>query len=508
MPNSKKPTRDDTPGFWTSRTLIRILSVSRSGACRSYYFYFSFPLHPLTTAAFTYSSFIGSPDYDPRTLYIPPSAWKEFSEFESQFWEIKGQHFDSVVFFKKGKFYELYENDADIGHQQFDLKLTDRTNMRMVGVPESSFDHWAAQFIAKGYKVARVDQMETALGKVMRERGKTQAKAAPKVIRRELHSILTAGTLTDSGLLTNEMATYCMAIKELSRPGAEHLPTQFGIAFVDTSTSEFSLATFYDDMDRTKFETLITQIKPKEVVVEKGGLSVRSTRILKNTLGVNAIWNHLQPETQFWDAMTTRDEIRIREYFGKNVPGAIDSECWPAALQKVEGNLAVLSAFGGLIWYLRSLKLDEELLSFKNFQVYDPVKQASTLILDGQTLTNLEIFQNNSDGTEAGTVLRLLNRCVTPFGKRLFRRWLCHPLRSTTAIAARLDAVEDLMRVPGFLELFEEKCARFPDLERIVSRIHAGSCKIADFLVVLSTFRTLMVSFRDLTISFWVRRVI
>ncbi|KFH66766.1 DNA mismatch repair protein MSH6 [Podila verticillata NRRL 6337] len=445
---------------------------------------------------------IGSPDYDPRTLYIPPSAWKEFSEFESQFWEIKGQNFDSVVFFKKGKFYELYENDADIGHQQFDLKLTDRTNMRMVGVPESSFDHWAAQFIAKGYKVARVDQMETALGKVMRERGKTKSKAAPKVIRRELHSILTAGTLTDSGLLTNEMATYCMAIKELSRPGAEHLPTQFGIAFVDTSTAEFSLATFYDDMDRTKFETLITQIKPKEVVVEKGGLSVRSTRILKNTLGVNAIWNHLQPETQFWDAMTTRDEIRIREYFGKNVPGAIASECWPAALQKVEGNLAVLSAFGGLIWYLRSLKLDEELLSFKNFQVYDPVKQASTLILDGQTLTNLEIFQNNSDGTEAGTVLRLLNRCVTPFGKRLFRRWLCHPLRSTTAIAARLDAVEDLMRVPGFLELFEEKCARFPDLERIVSRIHAGSCKIADFLVVLSTFRTLMVRSRDLTDPF------
>ncbi|KAF9393211.1 DNA mismatch repair protein msh6 [Podila verticillata] len=442
---------------------------------------------------------IGSPDYDPRTLYIPPSAWKEFSEFESQFWEIKGQNFDSVVFFKKGKFYELYENDADIGHQQFDLKLTDRTNMRMVGVPESSFDHWAAQFIAKGYKVARVDQMETALGKVMRERGKTKSKAAPKVIRRELHSILTAGTLTDSGLLTNEMATYCMAIKELSRPGAEHLPTQFGIAFVDTSTAEFSLATFYDDMDRTKFETLITQIKPKEVVVEKGGLSVRSTRILKNTLGVNAIWNHLQPETQFWDAMTTRDEIRIREYFGKNVPGAIASECWPAALQKVEGNLAVLSAFGGLIWYLRSLKLDEELLSFKNFQVYDPVKQASTLILDGQTLTNLEIFQNNSDGTEAGTVLRLLNRCVTPFGKRLFRRWLCHPLRSTTAIAARLDAVEDLMRVPGFLELFEEKCARFPDLERIVSRIHAGSCKIADFLVVLSTFRTLMDTARRLS---------
>ncbi|KAF9345546.1 DNA mismatch repair protein msh6 [Mortierella sp. AD094] len=436
---------------------------------------------------------IGSPDYDPRTLYIPDRAWGEFTDFERQFWEIKGKHFDSVVFFKKGKFYELYENDADIGHQQFDLKLTDRTNMRMVGVPESSFEYWAAQFIAKGYKVARVDQMETALGKAMRERdGAVKKSAVQKVIRRELHSILTAGTLTDSGLLTNEMATYCMAIKELNRPGMEHLPTQFGIAFVDTSTAEFNLATFYDDMDRTKFETLITQIKPKEIVVEKGGLSVRSTRILKNSLGVNSIWNYLQPESQFWNALDTVDELRIREYFGPDVPGSVATECWPQALQTMNGNNAVISALGGLVWYLRSLKLDKELLSFKNFHIYDPVRQASTLILDGQTLSNLEVFQNNSDGTEAGTVLRLLNRCVTPFGKRLFRRWLCHPLRSTSAISARLDAVEDLMRVPGFMELFEEKCARFPDLERIVSRIHAGSCKISEFLTVLSTFRSLI----------------
>ena len=46
---------------------------------------------------------------------------------------------------------ELYESDADIGHQLFDLKMTDRVNMRMVGVPEASFDGWAARFVAKGY---------------------------------------------------------------------------------------------------------------------------------------------------------------------------------------------------------------------------------------------------------------------------------------------------------------------------------------------------------------------
>ncbi|KAG9584047.1 DNA mismatch repair protein Msh6, partial [Aureobasidium melanogenum] len=93
----------------------------------------------------------GTPDYDPRTLYIPPLAWSKFSPFEKQYWEIKSKFWDTIVFFKKGKFYELYENDATIGHQLFDLKMTDRVNMRMVGVPEASLDHWANQFVAKGF---------------------------------------------------------------------------------------------------------------------------------------------------------------------------------------------------------------------------------------------------------------------------------------------------------------------------------------------------------------------
>jgi len=83
--------------------------------------------------------------------------------------------------------------------------------MRMAGVPEASFDMWASQFIAKGYKVARVDQLETALGKEMR--AKKSGGKEDKVIRRELKYILTKGTLVDSGLLTNDMATYTLSIK-------------------------------------------------------------------------------------------------------------------------------------------------------------------------------------------------------------------------------------------------------------------------------------------------------
>ena len=79
------------------------------------------------------------PDYDNRTVFIPQSAWDSFSNFEKQFWEIKQNHFDTVLFFQKGKFYELYEDDAMIGHRDFDLKLTDRVKMKMVCAQSSTY---------------------------------------------------------------------------------------------------------------------------------------------------------------------------------------------------------------------------------------------------------------------------------------------------------------------------------------------------------------------------------
>ncbi|CAG8546606.1 8518_t:CDS:10 [Diversispora eburnea] len=444
----------------------------------------------------------GSPNYDPRTLNIPKSAWDKFTPFEKQFWEIKSQHWDT-----------LYERDADIGHSEFDLKLTDRVNMRMVGVPEMSFESWAAQFIAKGYKVARVDQMETALGKEMRE--KSSKKKEEKIIRRELATILTAGTIVDGGLLTNDMSTFCMSIKESC--DSENDPPAFGICFVDTATAEFHLTSFVDDFDRTQFETLIMQVKPKEIVHEKGRLSQRTLRILKNCTS-HTIWTALKPDVEFWDANTTYDEIRLSRYFSKNNKKAFGQEededvimednnndeimenldsddpndTWPSAIKEAMRKPLMLSALGGLIWYLRSLKLDAELVSLKNFHIYDPIRQCSSLILDGQSLANLEIFENSIDGSDHGTVFKLLNHCATPFGKRTFKNWLCHPLRDIDAINARLDAVEELNSVPEFRNSFYLNFSHFPDLERLISRIHAKTCKVKEFLLVLTAFDKLM----------------
>ncbi|TGO53439.1 hypothetical protein BCON_0123g00140 [Botryotinia convoluta] len=429
----------------------------------------------------------GHPDYDPRTLFIPPMAFNNFTPFEAQYWKVKQKCWDTILFFKKGKFYELYERDATIGHQIFDLKLTDRVNMSMVGVPEMSLQHWANQFLAKGYKVAVGDQKESALAKEMREREdstgpSSKGKKADKIIHRELSYILTAGTLVEGSMLQGDSATYCVAIKESTTN--DDLPA-FGISFVDTSTGQFFLTEFTDDVDLTKFETFVAQTRPQELLLEKSCVSTKVLRILKNNTGPTTIWNYLKSEKEFLSADKSRRELDYGGYFTSADGG---KETWPEELEKARDKDLLISAFGALFQYLKFLQLEKPLLTQGNFAWYNPIQKGTTLVLDGQTLINLEIFSNTFDGNSDGTLYTLLDRCTTPFGKRLFRQWVSHPLSDIKRINERLDAVDLLNKDDELSRSFKSSTSSMPDLERLISRIHAGSCRPEDFVKVLEGF--------------------
>eukprot|EP00053_Salpingoeca_punica_P015373 m.141445 g.141445 ORF g.141445 m.141445 type:complete len:1202 (+) comp16694_c0_seq1:90-3695(+) len=414
------------------------------------------------------------PEYDPTTLYIPADAFRRLKPFEQQYWSIKKDRWDVILFFKKGKFYELYEKDAEIGHREFDLKFTDRVNMKMVGVPEGTFTLWASKFLGLGYKVAKVDERESALAKEMREK-KTGQASASKIIERSLSAVYTQGTLMGE-FLVGDASTYILSVKE-------NVETrEFGICFADTGSAEFNFCSFTDDNARTQFETLIVQIKPRELVYEKNGLSKETLSILKAHVTDAAARNVLQPITEFWDAARSREELE-RGGFTKDKNGVVSE-----VLQKVFTQPLTLSALGGLTFYLRSLLIDRNLLSQGNFRMYDPLRQGGSLLLDGQTLQNLEILENNIDRGIKGTLQHLLLHCLSPFGKRMFRKWLCHPLRNISDINDRLNAVDDLEAQPALCDRIASLLREAPDLERLIARVHTGSCRLADFLDLLDAF--------------------
>eukprot|EP01135_Chromosphaera_perkinsii_P005658 Nk52_evm29s356 gene=Nk52_evmTU29s356 len=429
----------------------------------------------------------GDPDFDPSTLYIPDSAFNKMTPFEKQYFNIKKKLWNVILFFKKGKFYELYEKDALIGQKEFDLKLTDRVNMCMVGVPEMSFSLWASKFIALGYKVGKVDEMENSITKGIREKKENTKK--DKIIRRELKSVLTAGTLMGD-MVVDDMSPYIMCIKE----DADW--RKYGICLLDSSTSEWKLCSFEDDENRTRFETLVVQMKPKEVVYEKTltqqdsfssstGISARSKQIIKNSLSFTPTVSLQSP---FWASEQVASNIESGEYFA-NSPE-------PEQLRAAREDELLFSAFGGLLRYLKSLQIDKELLSQCKVVRYNPLEEGYCLLLDGQTLLNLDILQCTSDSGSSkndtgnkGSLLGLLNHCRSPFGKREFVRWLCHPIMNIPELNGRYDAIEDLSSNTDLLDEISSALSSLPDLERLVSRVHTKHCKVKDFLVTLKGFR-------------------
>ncbi|KDN37684.1 hypothetical protein K437DRAFT_296514 [Tilletiaria anomala UBC 951] len=421
----------------------------------------------------------GDPDYDPRTLYIPNSAWNSFSPFEVQFWKIKQNHFDTVLFFQKGKFYELYEDDALIGHREFDLKLTDRVKMKMVGVPESSFELFAAKFLALGYKVGRVDQAETAVAKGMRT-GKKNKGGDSGIVNRELRHVLTSGTIVEPSALQDDMNTYCISIKEqiADYDAGADTPT-IGICTLDAATAEFRLAHFIDDATRGKLETLLRSLRIKELLYEKGCMSQATLRMIRNCVTQSCKITMLKPAVEFLTAEAAQQ--RVDELFE-------DPSQVPEAISSMATYGEAMAALGAMLYYLGTLQLDKDLCSSRNFDIYDTIKKNECLALDAQSLAHLNVL-SNEQGNEEGTLFRLLNRCQTPFGKRLFKIWLVSPLTKIDAINARLDAVEDISQDDEFRSAFSDFASKLPDIERIIPRIYAGKCKPREFLAVLSALK-------------------
>uniref|UniRef100_A0A3B4YAY6 DNA mismatch repair protein n=1 Tax=Seriola lalandi dorsalis TaxID=1841481 RepID=A0A3B4YAY6_SERLL len=482
-------------------------------------------------------------NYDPSTLYVPEDFLNRVTPGMRRWWQLKSQMFDTVIFYKVGKFYELYHMDAVIGVNEVALTFMKGTWAHS-GFPEIGFARFSDVLVQKGYKVARVEQTETP--DMMEARCKTMAKPTKfdRVVRREVCRIITRGTQTYSvldGAPSESQSKFLLSLKEKAEEESSGRCRTYGVSFVDTSVGYFHVGQFPDDRHCSRLRTLIAHFAPAEVLFERGNPSVETRKILKASLS-SALQEGLNAGTQFWDAQKTLKTLSEEDYFkdttgkeqetGNNLLPPLlkkmTSESDSLCLTPKEGYELALSALGGSIFYLKKCLVDQELLSMANFEEYVPVdvemekaagpasfftQTRQRMVLDGVTLANLEIFQNGSGGTE-GTLLERLDTCSTPFGKRLLKQWLCAPLCNPTSIKDRLDAVEDLMGAQAQATEVSDLLKKLPDLERLLSKIHSigtplkgqdhpdsravlyeevtySKRKIADFLSALEGFKTM-----------------
>jgi DNA mismatch repair protein MSH6 len=491
----------------------------------------------------------GQPGYDPKTLYIPPDVYKALTPAQKQYFDIKAKNFDILLFYKIGKFYELYDLDAEVGVRELGLTYMVNQSRPHAGFPEAAYDKYSKMAVSLGHKVGRVEQTQTP--KELEEANRRlklnatnaggKAPKASKIVERALCSVLTPGTLTDVDMIGSYQAASLFAlveheltpieIDELGQAGTRtalggEVVCEYGVCWVDCATGQFTIGQFYDDTPRSQLATLLATVTPREVVVKELNLSDNSLIILRNELTPEC-YQQLQrlKEKDFLSASETYLFLEDGPYFRltRPQPGADEvpldqaEDDWPLVLVELteQKKEQAFHALGGIIHMLEYTKNHVHLLSGKDFTLYTPSAgglNAKSLILDTSTLTNLgrttlssppispcsltpstprssaavlclcplcvcaEVMRD-SEGSAKGSLLTYLDRCVNPMGHRQLKRWLSSPLADISAIKDRLNAVQYLRDDQPLREECQRLLRGLPDLERLISSLHAYSIK-------------------------------
>jgi len=346
-----------------------------------------------------------------------------------QYREIKARYPQTILFFRMGDFYEMFEDDAKLAARELGLTLTSRNNggaaeVPLAGVPVKAATEYLRRLVAKGHRVAICEQVE-------------DPKLAKGLVRRAVVETVTPGSVLAEDWLARERNNFLVACA----PRGEST----GVAALDVTTGEF----IWESVLPADLPLALARFEPPEIVVPAGS---------RPPLAPDAV-TVTEREAWEFDPELAREDL-IRAYGLASLDG----------LGVEAGDGAALGAAGALLRYARELKPG----GLPHLARPRLVRRGDVLPLDEMTRRNLELVEPLRPGAAGTTLLEVLDRTRTPMGARLLRRWLLAPLVDPVAIGARLDAVDVLAQDARGRDRLREALDGVRDLERLAGRAALG----------------------------------
>ena len=359
----------------------------------------------------------------------------------AQWFALKAEHQDALLFLRMGDFYELFFQDAEAAAAALDIALTRRGEHQgapipMCGVPVHAAEAYLARLIRRGFRVAVAEQMEDP-----------KARSGKGPLKRAIVRLVTPGTLTEDSLLESHRPNLLLALAPLGGT--------VGAAWLDVSTGSFETAA----VTAAELPALLGRLEPAEVI---GPLSL--------PLGDWA--DRRGPETAAPAPLAARR--RVAEAFG-----AADLDAF-GTFTDAEAVAAALA-----IDYVRITAAGQ----MPRLSRPEPTGETGHMLLDAATRASLEITRAR-DGSATHTLLASIGRTLTAPGARLLASWLAAPLLDPARIAARQDGWGWLLLQPGALTWLRDALHGLPDLPRALGRVALGRAAPRDLGAVLHTLRT------------------
>src|SRR5690554_5682994 len=352
-----------------------------------------------------------------------------------QYWRLKNQHPDQIMFYRMGDFYELFYDDAKKASQLLDITLTSRGQsagsvIPMAGIPFHAAEGYLARLVSLGESV------------VICEQTGDPATTTKGPVERQVVRILTPGTVSDEALMDDRRDNLVAALL-----GKDNL---FGLAVLDISSGRFSVQELHNE-ENVLAE--IERINPAELLIPDDW-SVPS-------------------------ALEKRRGTQRRAPWDFDYDSALKALCQQFSTQDLKGfgceQLSfAIGAAGSLLNYAK----ETQRTALPHIRSLYHERISETVVLDAATRRNLELDKNLSGGRD-NTLQSVIDRCQTSMGSRLLSRWLNRPLRQRAVLESRQDAIAYLLNDYHF-ESVQPALKDIGDIERILARISLRSARPRD----------------------------
>lgn len=351
-----------------------------------------------------------------------------------QYLQLKAQNPDILLFYRMGDFYELFYDDAKRAAALLDISLTKRGQsagepIPMAGVPYHAVEGYLAKLVALGESVAICEQIgdpATAKGPVER-----------KVVR-----IVTPGTVSDEALLPERQDNLVAAIYE--EKGT------FAIATLDMTSGRFLISEL---PNKEALAAELQRLQPAEILYPE---NFSAATILNNYKGLRR-----RPVWEF--ELVTAIQLLNRQFGTQSLAGF-----------GVEKAVIALCAAGCVLHYAQ----ETQRTALPHINAIHLSQHSDTVLLDAATRRNLELTQNLAGGTE-NTLADVLDKCVTPMGSRLLKRWIHQPIRDCVKLQARQQTIAALMQNDRIADI-QPLLQQVGDMERILARVALRSARPRD----------------------------
>lgn len=370
-----------------------------------------------------------------------------------QYYQIKTQHKDTVLFFRLGDFYEMFDKDAAEVSHLLNITLTKRNGIPMCGIPHHAAANYIARLLKLGKKIAICEQTK-------------MPQKSGEIAQREVIEIKTPGTLFESNYLDEKKNNYLAAIC-----GNQE---KIALAYIDLSTAQFFVTAFPKNRAAEIISSEMQRLDPPELLLQES--LFEDNPLLKKKLKQRSrcVINSY-PDWKF--DSDTYYQLLINHFKVKNLKGFGLTE-----------NDAEVQACGIVLEYLadtsRSL-LDH----IRHISLYG---EKDYLVMDEATIRNLEIVRNLQEEGERFSLLGILDHTGTAMGARLLRSWLLRPLVEKAAIEKRLDAVEEFYHNQSLLSAVREMMAKVYDLQRLGSRVALEKAHARDLLAIKDSLNLML----------------